>query len=118
MGSGRSEGGWRLLFPPDSIHGHATLIYVVDHARKGGYQFTVVSPTRIKTVDQGEWFGELKPRSQGVDPPADWPDAWAAYQEQGSEAVQRIIREINRRAKEQADTSATQKNRFVGEVEG
>jgi hypothetical protein len=112
MASGRSEGGWRLLWPPNSPNAHSTLVYVVDHARKGGYRFTIVSPTAIKTVGQGAWFGELKPRSQGIDPPSSWPDAWAAYQEQGPEAVQRIIREIDRRAKEHAE-----KNRFVAEVQ-
>jgi len=97
MSNARSRGGWRLIFPPDRPNAHATLAYVIDHARKGDYEYTIVSKSAAKRVSQGYYFRQIEPNSQGVDPPDHWPDAWAAFKRGGTEAVKHAVRQAQAR---------------------
>ena len=100
MSGDRTHGGFRLLYPSDDPHvgGHATLTYVVDHGRKGGYEYTLVTATLSKRVDMHAFLSDIKPRSQGVDPPDEWAEAaWSAWKSGGSDAVQQVLRQIEAR---------------------
>jgi len=94
MSTPRSRGGWRLIFPPDRPNGHATLCYVIDHGREGGYYFSIVSHTGTERVTKNQWFSDYKPRSQGIDPPPTWPDMWERYKKGGTDEVMQSLQSI------------------------
>jgi len=94
MSNARRRGGWRLIFPPNRENGTATLCYVVDHGREGGYYFSVVSHTGTEKGTKDQWFGDYKPRSQGIDPPPTWPDMWERYKAGGTNAVMQSLQKI------------------------
>jgi hypothetical protein len=100
MSSDRDHGGFRLLYPSDDPHvgGHATLTYVVDHGRKGGYEYTLVTASLSKRVSMKTFLADIEDRSQGVDPPDPWAEAaWSAWKQGGPDAVQQVLRQIEAR---------------------
>jgi hypothetical protein len=109
------KGGFRLLWPHADPErpGHATLVYVIEHSGGGSYEYTLISEELVRSVGLRRFHSDITERSQRISPPDGWARAaWDAYVQGGTEAVQKVLRQINQRADQHAE-----KNRFVAEVE-
>lgn len=117
MSSQRTHGGYRLLYPSaePSASGHATLCYVVDHGSRGGYDMTVITATLSDRKTHDEFRSDIKPRSQGIDPPTGWAKAaWEAWLAGRVSAVQRVLRQLTTR-EEQPASEANRAPAVAGE---
>ena len=93
------DGGFRILHrskepKPTS---RSVLAYCVDHGSKGGYDVTVITAHGAHRFSRDEWERKVRPRTDRIDPPADWArDAWDGWRCDRVAGVQQVLRCLSR----------------------